>query len=238
MWNLQDALGGGRRAAARVAAAERGLARRARRAAAHARLPRGPRRAAPQGADARHRARHEPGDGDDGRLRGGQGRDRRARRGRHRRPAREGRRRRRVPDAHQPEHARAVRPQHRGDRLDRARGGGDALLRRGQPERRDGHLAPRRHGLRHRPLQPAQVVHPAARRRRPGRRPDRRVGPDRAVHPAPAGCPGRRRQRRRARVSTSTTTAPSRSGRCAVSRATSACSCAPTPTSARSAATA
>ena len=34
---------------------------------------------------------------------------------------------------------------------------------------------PGRHGLRHRPLQPAQVVHPAARRRRPGRRPDRGV---------------------------------------------------------------
>ena len=47
--------------------------------------------AADQGAHARHRPRHQPGDGDDGRLRGGQGRHRRARRGRPRRPAREGR---------------------------------------------------------------------------------------------------------------------------------------------------
>ena len=37
----------------------------------------------------------------------------------------------------------------------------------------DGDLAPGRRGLRHRPLQPAQVVHAAARRRRPGLRPDR-----------------------------------------------------------------
>ena len=65
-----------RRAAARLAAAQRGLARRAGRRPAHARLPRGPRRAAHEGAHARHRARHEPGHGHDGRLRGGQGRHR------------------------------------------------------------------------------------------------------------------------------------------------------------------
>ena len=63
-----------RRAAARVAPAVGRLAGRARRRAADARAPRGPRRAPDQGADARHRARHQPGDGDDGRLRGGQGR--------------------------------------------------------------------------------------------------------------------------------------------------------------------
>ena len=120
-----------------------------------------------QGADARHRARHEPGDGDDGRLRGRQGRDQRRRRRRPRRPAREGRRRRRLPDADEPEHARRVRPEHRGDRRDRPRRRRDALLRRREPQRGDGHLAARRHGLRHRPLQPAQVVHAAARRRRP-----------------------------------------------------------------------
>ena len=67
--------------------------------------------------------------------------DRRARRHRRRRPAREGRRRRRLPDAHEPEHARPVRRAHRGDRGDRARHRRDALLRRRQPERRDGHLA-------------------------------------------------------------------------------------------------
>ena len=41
---------------------------------------------------ARHRARDQPGDGDDGRLRGRQGRHRRARRRRRRGPARQGRR--------------------------------------------------------------------------------------------------------------------------------------------------
>ena len=67
-----------RRAAARLAAAVRRLPRRARGRAAHPRLPRGARRAAAQGPDARHRARHEPGDGDDGGLRGRQDRHRRA----------------------------------------------------------------------------------------------------------------------------------------------------------------
>ena len=65
-----------RRPAARLAAAERRLARRAGRRAADPRLPRGPRRGAHQGPHARHRARHQPGDGDDGRLRGRQGRHR------------------------------------------------------------------------------------------------------------------------------------------------------------------
>ena len=46
--------------------------------------------AADQGAHPRHLARHQPGLGDDGRLRGGQGRDQRARRGRDGRPAGEG----------------------------------------------------------------------------------------------------------------------------------------------------
>ncbi len=91
-----------------------------------------------QGAHARHLSRHQPGDGDDGRLRGGQGRDQRARRGRSRRPARQGRGRRRLPDAHQPEHARALRREHRRDRRDRARRRGDPLLRRRQPQRDHG----------------------------------------------------------------------------------------------------
>ena len=69
----------------------------------------------------------------------------------------------------------------------RARRRRDALLRRREPQRGHGHLAARRHGLRHRPLQPAQDVHPAARRRRPGRRPDRRLRPHRALPAAPAG---------------------------------------------------
>ena len=96
-------------------------------------------------------------------------------------------RRRRLPDAHQPEHARALRRQHRGDRQDRPRGRRDALLRRRQPQRGHGPHAPGRHGLRHRALQPAQDLHPAARRRRPGRRPDRGHRPHRALPAAPAG---------------------------------------------------
>ena len=77
--------------------------------------------------------------------------------------------------------------QHRGDRRDRARRGRHALLRRRQPQRGDGDRAAGRHGLRHRPLQPAQDLHPAARRRWARRRADRLLGPDRAV---PAGAPG------------------------------------------------
>ena len=65
--------------------------------------------------------------------------------------------------------------------------GRDALLRRREPQRRDGPRAAGRHGVRHRPLQPAQDVHAAARRRRPGRRADRGLGPDRAVPAAAAG---------------------------------------------------
>ena len=89
-----------------------------------------------------------------------------------------------------------------------------------------------RHGLRHRPLQPPQDLHAAARRRRPGRGADRGLGPDRAV---PAAAPGGQDA---ATPTTSTSTGRSRSGACAGSRATTASSCAPTPTSCRSAATA
>ena len=184
--------------------------------------------AAHQGPHPRHRARHQPGDGDDGRLRGGQGRHERRRRRRRRRPARQGRRGRRLPDAHEPQHAGHLRREHRGDRARRARRRRDALLRRREPQRRDGHLAPGRHGLRHRALQPAQVLHPAARRRRP------RLGPDRGLRPHRAlpAAPGHHAAPTTA-ASTSTTTGRSRSASCAASRATTAASCAPTPTSAR-----
>ena len=100
--------------------------------------------------------------------------------------------RRRLPDAHQPLDARPVRARDRGDRPDRPRRRRDAVLRRRQPERDHGHLPPRGHGLRHRALQPAQVVHPAPRRRRPRRRADRGLRPDRAVPAAAAGGPPRR----------------------------------------------
>ena len=188
--------GGDLRAAAREPPAVGGRSRRARGPAADSCLSRGSRRDAIQGADARHGARHEPGDGDDGGLRRREGRDRRARRYRRRGPAREGRRPGRMPDADEPEHARAVRRAHRGDRPDRPRHRRDPLLRRREPERGDGHLAARRHGLRHRPREPAQVVLPAARRRRPGRRANRGVRPDRAVPSASAGREERGVQRR------------------------------------------
>ena len=55
-----------------------------------------------------------------------------------------------------------------------------------------------RHGLRHRPPQPAQVVQPAARRRRARRRPDRRLRPDRAVPAGAADRAQRGLERRRA----------------------------------------
>ena len=86
--------GGARRdrgPAARVAAAVRWLARRARRRAPDPGLPRGPRREPDQGPDAGHRPRHQPGDRDDGGLRGRQGRDRRARERRPRRSPVQGR---------------------------------------------------------------------------------------------------------------------------------------------------
>ena len=132
-------------------------------------------------------------------LRGREGRDRRARRRRRRRPAREGGRGRRLPHAHEPEHARALRPQHRGDRPDRARRRGGPLLRRGEPQRGHGPHAAGRHGLRHRPLQPAQDVHAAARRRRPRLRADRGVRPHRAVPHDAADRAGRGRLRPRPR---------------------------------------
>ena len=71
----------------------------------------------------RTRPRHQPGDGDDGRLRGGGARLQREGASTSttcaRRPVTH-----RLPDARRPEHARAVRREHRGDRLDRPRGGG------------------------------------------------------------------------------------------------------------------
>ena len=172
----------GRGPPARLAAAQRRLARRARGRPAHARLPRGPRRAAHQDPHARHRARHEPGDGDDGAAT----RSSRSAPTTHGGVDLEDLRAKADDDVAclmltNPNTLGALRPQHRGDRQDRPRRRRDALLRRREPQRGDGHHAPGRHGLRHRALQPAQVVHPAARRRRARRRPDRRLRPHRAV---------------------------------------------------------
>ena len=192
-----------------------------------------------EGAHARHRPRHQPGDGDDGRLRGRQGRHRARRRRRPRRPAREGRRRRRLPDAHQPEHARPVRPQHRGDR--RA-----SCTRWGRRSTTTAPTSTRSWASRGPGDMGFDIVHFNLHKTftqphgggGPGRRPDRRVS-DRIEPflPRPQVVRGDAAERRTARASSSTTTGPSRSASCAASRATSACSCAPTPTSARSAAT-
>ncbi len=105
------------RPAVRQPAALGGLARRARGADADPRLPRRPRRGPDRGAHPRHGTRDQSGDGDDGRLRGRQGGDRRARRHRRRRPPRQGLRAHRVPDADQPQHARPLRLQHPRDRV-------------------------------------------------------------------------------------------------------------------------
>ena len=94
------------------------------------------------------------------------------------------------PDAHEPVDARPLRREHRGDPRHLPRRRRAHVLRRREPERRLRHLAAGRHGLRRRAHQPAQDVLAAARRRRPGRRPDRGAREPRAV---PAGA-GRRRR--------------------------------------------
>ena len=86
---------------------------------------------------------------------------------------------------------------------------------------------PGRHGLRHRPHQPAQDVLAAARRRRPGRRPDRRA---RRASSRSCRC---RWSCATATRSGSTTTGRSRSARCARSPGRSASSSARTRSCAR-----
>ena len=228
LWNLERALAGSRGCRASSRCSQRGLARRVHRRArlrmaltARRRpgatqvliptLPTGPIRATVTMAG----------------LRRSSGRHRRRRR--HRRSRRAGRRRaRRRADAHQPEHPGALRPQHRGDRAHRSRCRRAALLRRRQPQRRDGQVAPGRHGLRHRALQHAQVLLPAARRRRSGA--------------GPIAVPISLRPSCFARSSRSTTMdlhqsddARSRSASSAASRQLRLSSCAHTPISARSA---
>ncbi len=131
-------------------------------------------------------------------------------------------------DAHEPLDARPLRRGDRGGDAARPRRRRALLLRRREPERRLRDLAAGRHGLRHRPLQPAQDVLAAARRRRPRRRPDRRPRRPRALScPSRCSCggdDGTLRPRRRP--------AASPSARCAASSGRSASSCAPTRTSA------
>ena len=119
--------------------------------------------------------------------------DRRAREPRPRRSAREGERAHRRADADEPVHARALRREHRGGREDLPRRRLAPLLRRREPERRLRDLAAGRHGLRHRPHQPAQDVLAAARGRRARRRADRRPREARAVPARARDRQGRRR---------------------------------------------
>ena len=74
----------------------------------------------------------------------------------------------RLPHAHQPQHAGAVRDRRRRGRPPRARRRRPALLRRRQLQRRARPFAARRHGLRHRPPEHPQDLLDAARRRRAG----------------------------------------------------------------------
>ena len=124
----------------------------------------------------------------------------------------EGRRAHRRADAHEPVDARPLRREHRGDRAHLPRRRRAHVLRRREPERRLRHLAPGRHGLRHRAHQPAQDVLAAARRRRARRRADRG-----ARHRSSRSCRCRRSCATATR-SGSTTTGRSRSARCAASR--------------------
>ena len=128
-------------------------------------------------------ARHEPGDGHDGRLPDRHDPLERARRDRPRRAARGARPGRRRPDDHEPEHAGDLRgpdrpggrrgPRRRGDRVHGWR----------EPERDPRPLPPGRGRLRRHALQPAQDLQHPARRRGTGRRAGRRRRAPRALPP-------------------------------------------------------
>ena len=76
--------------------------------------------------------------------------------------------------AHQPLDARGVRAAHRRGRAHRARSRRPSVLRRREPERDPRQGAPRGHGFRRHPHEPAQDLLHAARRRRTGSRGGRR----------------------------------------------------------------
>ena len=151
-----------------------------------------------------------------------------------RRPAREGRRGRGLPDAHQPQHARPVRPQHRGDRAI-VHGVGATLYY-------DGANLNAVMGISRPGDMGFDIVHFNLHKTftqphgggGPGAGPiavSERIEPFLPV-PQVVG-----RRERRGPLRPRLTTGPSRSASCAASRATSASSCAPTRTSARWAAT-
>ena len=180
-------------------------------------------RAADEDRHPRHRPRHQPGERGDGRLRARRrsGPTRAATSTSTTSRAKVDEQHRRA-DAHEPLDARALRREHRGDPRHLPRRRRAHVLRRRQPERRLRHLAAGRHGLRHRPHQPAQDVLAAPRRRRPRRRPGRGAARGWPFLPVPV-----RRARRRA-LPPRPRPAARRSARCAASRAPSASSSAPT----------
>ena len=194
---------------------------------------------ASQGAHARHRARHQPGHGHDGGLRGREGGHRRARRRGHRRPARQGGRRRCLPDAHQPQHARACSTA-TSRRSPRSCTGWAPRSTTTGPTSTPS-WASRGPATWASTSSTTTCTSPSP---SPTAAAGRALGRSRCPIASSRSCRGRRwcAAARRATApspaSSSTTTGPSRSASCAASRATSACSCAPTPTSAPSAATA
>ena len=177
-------------------------------------------------------ARHEPGDGVDGRVPDDHDP---VRGGRRRRPGRVQGRPRATDgrgDDHEPIDARPVRGAHRRVARRGPRGRRPRLHGRRQPERDHGPVQARRGRLRRHALQRPQDVQHAPRRRRPGRRAGRGGGgahpvPAIAARPArtgrdlPAGARGRAGEFDRAPAQ--------------LRRATPASSCARTPTSVRTA---
>ena len=129
---------------------------------------------------------------------------------------------------HPAQHARPLRVAHPPDHGDVPRQGRAGLHGRRQLQRDPRDHAARRSRLRRLPLQPAQDLHHAARRRRAGRG----AGGDQVAPGAvPADAGGGAEGRRRLRARLATGRSPSASSR--PSGATSACSSAPTRTSAR-----
>ena len=129
--------------------------------------------------------------------------------------------------ADQPQHLRAVRARHRGDRRSGARGRRLFLRRRRQLQRHRRQGAARRPRRRRHAHQPAQDVLHAAWRRRAGRGAGGAVGRARALH---AGALRDRRCRRRAlrrACRRRGRPAQNRSAACARFTARWACSCAP-----------
>ena len=163
--------------------------RRADRPAADARVAHPPRPDPYQGGHPRLRARHQPRVGDARRLSDGDGSLRPPRLRRPRGVEGAARRRRRGHHADEPQHARALRGGHRRNRARGARRRWVALLRRGQSQRDPRCHPTRRHGVRHRPHEPAQDLRGPARWRWPRRRPGRGLGTTGAVPSRPAtGC--------------------------------------------------